>query len=70
MEMSHLLHRGIWQHHGVTAVMTKFCFKGCLQNDEPKSVELGLEFRDMEEVNVSCSHPNVNAAAVALQLEQ
>lgn len=28
-----------------------------------------MEFRDLQEANVSWSHPNVNAAVVALQLE-
>lgn len=70
MEMSRLLHRGIWQHYRVIAIKIKFSFKSPVQNYEPKSRTMGLEFRDLDEANVSWSHPNVNAAAVAPQLEQ
>lgn len=70
MEMSLLLHRGIWQHHRVIAIKIKFCFKSLVRNYEPKSGTMGLELRDLEEANVSWSHPNVNAAVVAPQLEQ
>lgn len=70
MEMSCLLHRGIWQHHRVIAIKIKSSFKSLVRNYELKSRTLGLEFRDLEKPNESWSHPNVNATAVALQLEQ
>jgi len=75
MEMSCLLHRGIWQHHRVIAIKIKFSFKSLVllstfENDELKSRMMGLEFRDLEEAKVSWHHPNVDAAAVAPQLEQ
>lgn len=65
MEMSLLLHRGIWQHHRVIAIKIKFSFKSLVRNYELKSGTTGLEFRDLEEVNVSWSHPNVNAGAAS-----
>lgn len=70
MEMSCLLHRGIWQHHRVIAIKIKFSFKSLVRNYELKSRTLGLEFRGLEKANESWSHWNVNAIAVALQLEQ
>lgn len=70
MEMSCLLHRGIRQHHRVIAIKIKSSFKSLVRNYELKSRTLGLEFRDLEKANESWSHPNVNATAVALQLEQ
>lgn len=70
MEMSCLPHRGIRQHHRVIAIKIKSSFKSLVQNYELKSRTLGLEFRDLEKANESWSHPNVNATALALQLEQ
>lgn len=63
MEMSLLLHRGIWQHHRVIAIKIKFGFKSLVRNYELKSGTMGLEFRDLEEVNVSWSRSNVNVAS-------
>lgn len=70
MEMSCLLHRGIWQHHRVIAIKIKSSFKSLVRNYELKSRTLGLEFRDLEKANESWSHPSVNGTAVALQLKQ
>lgn len=64
------LHRGIWQHHRVTAIRIKFSFKSLVQNYEPKSRRMALELKDLEQANMNWSHPNVNAATLALQLEQ
>lgn len=49
------LHRGIWQHHRVTAIRIKFSFKSLVQNYEPKSRRMALELKDLEQANMNWS---------------